>query len=249
MCAVMDARCNQVYNAIFRIQNGIVMRLCDDRAIFIEDLKKDLHNYNERIILAGDGADLVYSKINDGLIELAPPALKYQTGTGVCFASEHCSDISADSLMPVYAGNGAGSGECEFILRMRNGNDVFYVSYDNFDYSDENDFLVFKCRGIMDDFDAAKRLDKAVLPDPERASTLIKSVTLEGGALDGVTKNVELDWYFEFGEYFISKSERAENSTDEEFQWEIVQIFGSSVLLCNNAFLHSWRKKKTFKRN
>ena len=102
VCAVMDARCNQVYNAIFRIQNGIVMRLCDDRAIFIEDLKKDLHNYNERIILAGDGADLVYSKINDGLIELAPPALKYQTGTGVCFASEHCSDISADSLMPVY---------------------------------------------------------------------------------------------------------------------------------------------------
>lgn len=102
ICSVMDARCNQVYNALFRIQNGIVMRLCDDRAIFIEDLKKDLKKYNERIILAGDGADLVYSKINDGLIELAPPSLKYQTGTGVCFASEHCSDISADTLMPVY---------------------------------------------------------------------------------------------------------------------------------------------------
>ena len=102
VCAVMDARCNQVYNALFRIQNGIVMRLCDDRAIFIEDLKKDLGNYNERIILAGDGADLVYSKIKDGLVELAPPALKYQTGTGVCFAGEHCSDISADALMPVY---------------------------------------------------------------------------------------------------------------------------------------------------
>lgn len=102
VCAVMDARCNQVYNALFRIQNGIVMRLCDDRAIFIEDLKKDLGNYNERIILAGDGADLVYSKIKDGLIELAPPALKYQSGTGVCFAGEHCSDISADALMPVY---------------------------------------------------------------------------------------------------------------------------------------------------
>ena len=102
VCAVMDARCNQVYNALFRIQNGIVMRLCDDRAIFIEDLKEDLSKYDERIILAGDGADLVYSKIKDGLIELAPPALKYQTGTGVCFASEHCSDINADALMPVY---------------------------------------------------------------------------------------------------------------------------------------------------
>ncbi len=102
ICAVMDARCNQVYNALFRIQNGIVMRLCDDRAIFIDDLKKDLSKYNERIILAGDGADLVYGKINDGLIELAPPALKYQSGTGICFASEHCNDISAEALMPVY---------------------------------------------------------------------------------------------------------------------------------------------------
>lgn len=102
ICSVMDARCNQVYNALFRIQNGIVMRLCDDRAIFIEDLKKDLENYSERIILAGDGADLVYSKISGGLVELAPPALKYQTGTGVCFASEHCSDTSAEALMPVY---------------------------------------------------------------------------------------------------------------------------------------------------
>jgi len=102
VCAVMDARCNQVYNALFRIQNGIVMRLCDDRAVFIEDLKDDLSKYNERIILAGDGADLVYSKISDGLIELAPPALKYQTGTGVCFAAEQCDDISAEALMPVY---------------------------------------------------------------------------------------------------------------------------------------------------
>ncbi len=102
VCAVMDARCNQVYNALFRIQNGIVMRLCDDRALFIDDLKEELAKYSERIILAGDGADLVYSKIKDGLVELAPPALKYQTGTGVCFACEHCSDISAEALMPVY---------------------------------------------------------------------------------------------------------------------------------------------------
>ncbi len=102
ICAVMDARCNQVYNAMFRVQNGIVMRLCDDRAIFIDELKEDLEKYNERIILAGDGADIVYSKINEGLVELAPPALKYQSGTGICFASEHCCDISADALMPVY---------------------------------------------------------------------------------------------------------------------------------------------------
>lgn len=102
ICAVMDARCNQVYNALFRVQNGIVMRLCDDRAMFIDELKDDLSKYGERIILAGDGADLVYGKIKDGLIELAPPALKFQSGTGVCFAAEHCEDISAEALMPTY---------------------------------------------------------------------------------------------------------------------------------------------------
>lgn len=102
ICAVMDARCNQVYNAVFRVQNGIVMRLCDDRAVFIDELTEDLKKYNERIILAGDGADLVYSKIDEGMIELAPPALRYQSGTGVCFASEYCTEINAEALMPVY---------------------------------------------------------------------------------------------------------------------------------------------------
>lgn len=102
ICAVMDARCNQVYNGFFRVQNGIVMRLCDDRALFIDELKEELAKYNERIILAGDGADLVYGKIDDGLVELAPPTLKYQSGTGICFASEQYSDISAEALMPLY---------------------------------------------------------------------------------------------------------------------------------------------------
>ena len=43
-CAVMDARCNQVYNALFKVENGEITRLCDDRALLgnelLEDVKK-----------------------------------------------------------------------------------------------------------------------------------------------------------------------------------------------------------------
>ncbi len=39
VCAVMDARCSQVYNALFEIKNGVVTRLCDDRALSLDDLK------------------------------------------------------------------------------------------------------------------------------------------------------------------------------------------------------------------
>ena len=42
VCSVMDARCNQVYNGLFEIKYGEVIRLCDDRAIAIADLKAEL---------------------------------------------------------------------------------------------------------------------------------------------------------------------------------------------------------------
>ena len=47
----------QFYNALFEIKNGKAVRLCDDRAISIDDLKNDLKKY-EKVIVAGDGARL-----------------------------------------------------------------------------------------------------------------------------------------------------------------------------------------------
>ena len=42
-CAVMDARCAQVYCAIF--ENG--KRLCDDKAVYIKDLGEELKQYDK----------------------------------------------------------------------------------------------------------------------------------------------------------------------------------------------------------
>lgn len=101
-CAVMDARCNQFYNALFRVKNGEITRLCDDRAIMTDDLQTELEKYSEKIILVGDGAELAKRKITLTNIEIAPASLIYQSAESVCFASKNYNEISANQLMPVY---------------------------------------------------------------------------------------------------------------------------------------------------
>lgn len=59
-CAVMDARCNQVYTAIF--ENG--NRLCEDKAVLIDELGEELKQYNKKVVFIGDGAVLCYEKLS-----------------------------------------------------------------------------------------------------------------------------------------------------------------------------------------
>lgn len=101
VCSVMDARRMQFYNALFEIKNGKAVRLCDDRAISIDDLKNDLKKY-EKVIIAGDGARLCYDNLGIDNIILAPEDKRYQCGQGVALAAENKEKISAAALMPVY---------------------------------------------------------------------------------------------------------------------------------------------------
>ena len=101
VCAVMDARRMQFYNALFSVENKKVTRLCDDRAISIDDLKKELACY-ERVVLAGDGAELCYNNIDLENVVLADEEQRYQNGIGVSKAAENKEKISASQLMPVY---------------------------------------------------------------------------------------------------------------------------------------------------
>ena len=101
VCAVMDARRMQFYNALFKVQNGKVERLCDDRAISITDLREDLKKY-DRVVIAGDGAKLCFDNINLDNCALAPNDKMYQNGIGVSRAAKDKKKISASSLMPVY---------------------------------------------------------------------------------------------------------------------------------------------------
>ena len=97
----MDARCGQVYNAVFRSEGGVITRLCDDRAIRLEDLTKELDSISGRVILAGDGAELAH-KATEQKYDLAPYPLRFQRGSGVCFAAQGKEQIDPAALMPSY---------------------------------------------------------------------------------------------------------------------------------------------------
>ena len=104
VCAVMDARCNQVYNALFDVIDGNVTRLCDDRALSIDDLGKELLSFKKRIILVGDGAELCYNSFKELslAITLSVESQRYQNAVGVALASKDKEPVSAEKLMPTY---------------------------------------------------------------------------------------------------------------------------------------------------
>lgn len=97
----MDARCGQVYNAIFRSEGGKISRICDDRAIRLEELSQELAEISDRIILAGDGAELAY-KASGEKYQLAPCHLRFTHGSGVCMAAQGREFIEPAALMPSY---------------------------------------------------------------------------------------------------------------------------------------------------
>lgn len=101
VCAVMDARRMQFYNALFEIKDGTVKRLCDDRAISLEDLSVQLSAFDE-VIIAGDGAKLCFDNLSLDNIKLADDERIYQNAVAVSKAAKNKKRISAASLMPVY---------------------------------------------------------------------------------------------------------------------------------------------------
>lgn len=105
VCAVMDARCQQVYNALFRFKNGIMERLCEDRAVSIAELDEELKNINEQIILAGDGAVICKNAMAYENTVLAPENVRMQSAYGVAAAAESLEEeqyVCAKELQPIY---------------------------------------------------------------------------------------------------------------------------------------------------
>lgn len=108
ICAVMDARCKQFYNALFKVQNGEITRLCDDRAIMVDKLGEELQNISGDIVLVGDGAALAYSLIGEENenVKLPSDNQRFQKASSVAAAAikkyNNNETISAAALMPSY---------------------------------------------------------------------------------------------------------------------------------------------------
>lgn len=85
VCAAMDARRAQVYNAIFKAEKGILTRICPDRAISIEELGQELTTLDGPIYLVGDGAHLCHQAFPQTVAP--PPWRQQQRAVGVGLAA------------------------------------------------------------------------------------------------------------------------------------------------------------------
>lgn len=89
ICCAMDARRQQVYNAIFQAEAGNLLRLTEDRAVALTDLFSDERFHGQPITLIGDGANLClpYSEACGLNASLAPENLVQQSAWGVARAA------------------------------------------------------------------------------------------------------------------------------------------------------------------
>lgn len=107
ICCAMDARRQQVYNALFEARDGRIFRLTEDRAIAAEAVFAE-ENGKKANLLVGDGAKLCYNVASEmGLCpRLAPPHLLHQSGWGVARAAleqaRRGETTTAEALVPVY---------------------------------------------------------------------------------------------------------------------------------------------------
>lgn len=105
---VMDARCNQVYNANFKVDNGNVEKLCDDRALSIDELTDELKSVDSHIVLVGDGAKLCFDKMKDAIpnIKIASIQNRYQKASSTALVAlnlyNNGKTLTAEELMPYY---------------------------------------------------------------------------------------------------------------------------------------------------
>ena len=104
VCPVMDARRQQVYNALFKIENGKPQRITDDRPIALAQLADEVRALNAPVLLVGDGAALTEKFFCENSVpcRIAPENLRWQSAWGVAMAASDKQPGTSETLLPVY---------------------------------------------------------------------------------------------------------------------------------------------------
>lgn len=101
ICPVMNARRAQVYNALFSCKDGVLTRLCPDRAISIAELDEQLCTMDLPVYLVGDGYDISRQGFTKTAVCSVPEELRYQSAYSVAMCGlaayqrgEACDDTT-----------------------------------------------------------------------------------------------------------------------------------------------------------
>ena len=107
VCA-MDARRQQVYNALFKAKNGRLTRLTEDRAIALAELAEELRSDPRPKTVLGDGGRMTCDFLTAAGVpcRLAPAHLVKENAVSVALEAEDIARagglVTAQELAPVY---------------------------------------------------------------------------------------------------------------------------------------------------
>ena len=113
---IMDARREQVYNAFYKWENGILKELVSPRAISIEDCLSELEKKGEKVIFLGDGVPVFREKITNVLKEqalFAPQLACTQRASCVAECAKNKKTMNYNELAPVYLRKSQAEREAE----------------------------------------------------------------------------------------------------------------------------------------
>ena len=97
VCACMDARRSQVYNALFAAEKGTLRRLTPDRAISLEELGQELKLIQKPTFLVGDGAVLTHHTLSASVPLILPAEHRlHQRAVGVALVA---AQLAADGAV------------------------------------------------------------------------------------------------------------------------------------------------------
>lgn len=107
LCPVMDARRNQLYNALFRFEGDKLIRLTEDRLIPASTLAEELAAYHESVILTGEGSAILRNETVAPIHYIEPsPLMATQNAVGVAQLAlrEYTAGraVNDSELLPVY---------------------------------------------------------------------------------------------------------------------------------------------------
>ena len=109
ICCLMDARCQQVYSALFeKDAAGNLSRLSEDKALTVAEMEKKLSSLSRPVILVGDGSEMCYRVWKESLpnVYLAPASVRYQNAAATAIVACRYFDagmtVSAEALQPIY---------------------------------------------------------------------------------------------------------------------------------------------------